>query len=93
MVRTGASHFEDILVGVVPPCRPSSAQNRGNHGGIAPTRSVKSLKLGCSRTDFSPYYEPFVMREVLPRFGVGRICFNELNGEGGIRTPDRSPYA
>ena len=39
-----ASHFEDILVGVVPPWLPSSAQNRGNHGGIAPTRSVKSLK-------------------------------------------------
>ncbi len=28
----------------MPPWLPSSAQNRGNHGGIAPTRSVKSLK-------------------------------------------------
>ncbi|MEB3164242.1 MAG: hypothetical protein VKK80_13520 [Prochlorothrix sp.] len=44
LLAAGASHFEDILVGVVPPWLPSSAQNRGNHGGIAPTRSVKSLK-------------------------------------------------
>jgi len=26
-------------VGVVPPWLPSSAQNRGNHGGIAPTKT------------------------------------------------------
>jgi len=43
-VLMGAFHFEDIWVGVVPPWLPSSAQNRGNHGGIAPTRSVQSLQ-------------------------------------------------
>ncbi|MGA1284776.1 MAG: hypothetical protein ACO34J_12060, partial [Prochlorothrix sp.] len=47
----GASHFRRILVGVVPPWLSSSAQNQGNHGGFAPTRSVKSLKWNAPDSD------------------------------------------
>jgi len=46
--------LEKIWVGVAPPpvlsvaegCRPASVRAQDNHGGLTPTRSVNSSKLG-----------------------------------------------